>query len=197
MGVMDSIANLSTAQKIMAAGALAGGGYLLLRSTGGAAAGGAAEDYVGIVDVRRPTDDMNVPGSEWGGGDAYQSMQAMNREWTQLFGRLVPNGQGGITSPVVPPVIAPPVDPVRGNPMDRFVLNRLKQATRINTNFIGDIQDQPGGLTDNERERIDRLRGRNSGLLERIELMRNPAPMPNPGTPGPPTPTPGPDEVVR
>lgn len=105
-----ALANLTTAQKAMGAAAIGGVGLLFLMKKGGG--GGGGTEGIAVVDVRRPTDDMNTPGAEWGAGS---TMVEITRAYTDLMGRLIPPTGNKITSPATPakPGVPIPVAPKR------------------------------------------------------------------------------------
>lgn len=192
MGFLDG---LTTTQKMVGAGAL-GVGALFLFSRGGSGQPGVA-----VVDVRRPTDDMNTPGAAWG-GDGYQYFAEINRSNNELLrgiwdkqnpGPITKVPDSGVTP--VKPVTPGPITPIP-NPWDRrSLISDLQQRSRVNNLVIRQMRED--GVTGREKARIGFLRGRNATLSERLDELGAPPPMRDPNAPGPPTPRPLKGEVVR
>ena len=104
-----ALENLTTQQKVIGAAAIGGLGLMFLMKKG-AGGGAGGPSGIAVVDVRRPTDDMNTPGAEWGAGS---TMVEITRAYTDLMGRLLPQRGDTVTSPpgTLPPVVKDPITP--------------------------------------------------------------------------------------
>lgn len=192
MGFLDE---LTGTQKLIGLG-IVGAGALLLFSRGGGGQSGLA-----VVDVRRPTDDMNTPGAAWG-GDGYQYFAEINRSNNELlrniWGSQNPANPNAPVAPATPPVPTTPTPSIGGmGPWDRrSLIGDLQLRRRVNRLAINEIREN--GVTGAERERIQTLRKRNNIFGSRLEELGAPIPMPDPRAPGQPTPRPRRDEgIVR
>lgn len=199
MGFLDE---LTSTQKMIGVGIL-GAGALLLFSRGGGGQPGMA-----VVDVRRPTDDMNAPGAAWGAD--YATFAEINQSNNELL-RTIWQGQNakspitnvpdsGMAPPspggdaVIPRTPAPGMGPM--GPWDkRSLIGDLKQRARINDLRIRQIRED--GVTGNEKAALMRIRKGGAAIGQRLEDLGAPIPQRDPRAPGPPTPRPGKGEVVR
>lgn len=66
MGFLD---NITTKQKLIGGGIAGVGGLYLLSKANSGGAGGGANGSLAVVDVRRPTDDINAPAGVGAGGE--------------------------------------------------------------------------------------------------------------------------------
>lgn len=168
-----SIANLTTPQKLIGlAIAGAGGLFLLSRSGGGGAAG--AGDGLAIVDIRRPTDDINslasAPGSVRNTVNVGENGR-YNVYYDDVFlpSPVTPTVPAGPNVPTAPPGVLkpPPVKPPVRSP--NALMNSIQNARLRKTNMMSSITNmRANGLQPGEGKKIAQTK---RNLVEQNKLL--------------------------
>lgn len=180
MGFLDG---LTTTQKVVGAGALGVAGLYALSRRGGGGVGGEVP-LAAVVDVRRPTDDINIPGSEYAtDGQGFQTIARINQQFVSLLGSMLPGGGNSVTGPgtVIPPTPTTPAVPntpsLPSNPapgqanarMDALERANARNRYNLQRTQIRDIQQ--GGITQAEWERYQQLVGNRERMSEKYGFV--------------------------